>query len=109
MVAQLELFDVLIGRQKWGGRSTILQWHKVSFAHELLHCWRQNNNLHGVGDCIRVWQIDNPADGQGKQMPSQTLKTASSADGDTSPGAEVWRVQWNITGTVLASSGEYSG
>lgn len=56
---------------------------------------------------------------QGKEPPSYTLTpgAASSTADDAAAGAtaatvsaaaaaEVWRVKWNVTGTVLASSGD---
>eukprot|EP01048_Picozoa_sp_COSAG05_P013717 COSAG05_NODE_1486_length_4730_cov_147.028288_3_plen_128_part_00 len=58
------------------------------------------------GSSVRVWQLET-TDRQGKEAPSQTLATApDEAPAQAADAGEVWRVRWNITGTVLASSGD---
>eukprot|EP01048_Picozoa_sp_COSAG05_P042899 COSAG05_NODE_23438_length_258_cov_0.641509_1_plen_76_part_01 len=58
------------------------------------------------GSSVRVWQLET-TDRQGKEPPTQTLAPiADEAAVEPSDAGEVWRVRWNITGTVLASSGK---
>ena len=70
------------------------------------------------GERVRIWELEDTSR-QGKELPSKTLTpgaTSNTAD-DAAAGAtaatasaaataEVWRVKWNVTGTVLASSGD---
>eukprot|EP01047_Picozoa_sp_COSAG01_P100987 COSAG01_NODE_30771_length_609_cov_26.137255_1_plen_190_part_10 len=65
----------------------------------------QGGNLACAGDAVRVWQLETTADRQSKEAPSHTLMPEADESKDGMPNAEVWRVRWNVTGTVLASSG----
>jgi hypothetical protein len=65
----------------------------------------QGGNLACAGDAVRVWQLETTADQQSKEAPSHTLMPEADESKDGMPNAEVWRVRWNVTGTVLASSG----
>jgi|EP01046_Picozoa_sp_COSAG06_P011777 WD40 repeat protein len=66
------------------------------------------------GEHVRIWELEDTSR-QEKEPPNYTLTPgaagntadeASAAPAAASAGAEVWRVKWNITGTVLASSGD---
>ena len=64
------------------------------------------------GDHVRIWELED-TNRQDKEPPNYTLTPGATAAADDGAGgaaaagaAEVWRVKWNVTGTVLASSGD---
>ena len=103
-----------VPRQIWEYNSDERAWRPtIELAHDgPVRCvdWapKMGRSSHNIataqGASVKIWELEDSSRPQ-KEQPSHVL-IANAEGEDEAAAAEVWRVKWNITGTVLASSGD---